>query len=328
MQPRSKFLAALFYVGLLDSFPSFPDRLRAILILSNPRPFGHIFRATCALAIGCASGAASAAWQFDADAGFLYDSNLTRAYAPADIRADGAFTLDAGAGSFWALSSADGFTLSADVRTEAYHRFHGLNLIGVGASAAYRHKFGLGYAAPWLALTVSGTHDDYRGDIRDSNRLDARAELGQRFTPEFDAAFGGRYERRYASNDRPVVPGISGKVFDLRGESVYAHAGYAVTDRLLLGAELVVRRGDVVATTRPDFEIFAVSDAIAADPTFGADFFAYRLRGTADTAKVSASWALDDHSSLNLIYADERTDTAGGVAYRNHSANLTFAWRY
>ena len=296
--------------------------------MSNPRLFVHTVHAACALAIGCASGVANASWLFDVDAGFLYDSNLTRAYAPADVRADGAFTLDATAGSFWALSGADGLTLGADFRTEAYHRFHGLNLVEAGASAAYRHKFGLGYAAPWLALTVSGTHDDYRSDIRDGNRLEAHAELGQRFTPEFDAAVGGGYERRYESNDQPVVPGISGKVFDLRGENIYAHAGYEVTDRLLLGAELAVRRGDVVATTRPDFQIFAVSDAIAADPTFGADFFAYRLRGTTDTAKVSASLALDDHSSLNLIYADERTDAAGGVTYRSHSARLAFAWRY
>jgi hypothetical protein len=297
-------------------------------ISSTSRSRLRTWRAACTLAVGCASGAASASWQFDVDAGFLYDSNLTRAYAPADIRADGAFALDAAVGSFWALSGADGLTLGADLRTEAYHRFHGLNLVGVGASATYRHKFGLGYAAPWLALGVSGAHDDYRGDIRDSNRLEARAELGQRFTPEFDAAFGASYERRYAKNDQPVVPGISGKVFDLRGQRVYARAGYAVTDRLLLDAELSARRGDVVATTRRDFAIFVVSDAIAADPTFGADFFAYRLRGTTDTAKLSASWALDDHSSLNVIYADERTDAAGGVTYRSHSANLVFAWRY
>jgi hypothetical protein len=295
---------------------------------SNRHVRVRVCRAACALIVACGSSAATAAWQFDVDAGFLYDSNLTRAYAPADIRADGAFTLDGAAGSFWALSGADGLTLTADARTEAYHRFHGLNLFGIGASAAFKHKFGLGYAAPWIALTVSGAHDDYRGDIRDSNRLEVRAELGQRFTTDFDAAVGASYERRYARNDEPVVPGISGKVFDLRGESVYARAGYAITDRLQLGAELSVRRGDVVATTRRDFEIFVVSDAIAADPTFGPDFFAYRLRGTTDTAKVSASWALDDRSSLNFIYADEHTDAAGGVTYRSHSANLVFAWRY
>ena len=117
-------------------------------------------------------------------------------------------------------------------------------------------------------------------------------------------------------------------MFDLRGRSIYARAGYAVSDQLLLGIDVSARRGDVVATTRRDFQIFVVSDAIAADPTFGSDFFAYRLRGTTDAAKLSASWALDDRSSLNFAYADERTDAAGGVTYRSHSANVVFAWRY
>jgi len=274
------------------------------------------------------SAPATAEWLLDADAGVLYDDNLTRAYESADIRADGAVTLGAAGGSYFALSGADGLTLTANARSEIYHRFHGLNLLGLGGTALYRHKFGLGYAAPWILLAASASHDNYRDDIRDSDRVELRAELGKRFTETFDAAFGGRFERRYAKNDAPVVPGISGKVFDLRGRSAYVRGGYAVSDQLLLGAELAVRRGDVVATTRRDFQIFAVSDAIAADPTFGSDFFAYRLRGTTDTAKLTASWALDDRSSLNFAYSDERTDAAGGIIYRSHSANLVYAWRY
>ena len=33
------------------------------------------------------------------------------------------------------------------------------------------------------------------------------------------------------------------------------------------------RRGDVVSTTRQNLDIFLASDAIAADPTFGSDFY-------------------------------------------------------
>jgi hypothetical protein len=284
--------------------------------------------AAIALLLVGVSASARAERQFDVDAGVLYDSNLNRAYGAADIRADGAITLRAAAASFMALSGADGLTLSADASSDIYHRFHGLNLLGVGGTAVYRHKFGLGYAAPWILLSASAAHEDYRENLRDSDRVVLRAELGRRFTESFDAAFGGSHERRFAKNDSPVVPGISGRVFDLRGQSAYVRAGYAITDRLLAGAELAVRRGDVVATTRRDFEIFQVSNAIAADPAFGNDFFAYRLRGTTDTARLTASWALDDRSSLNLAYADERTDAAGGIVYRSHSANVVFAWRY
>ena len=66
---------------------------------SKPRRRARACRAICALFVMCASPGSYAAWQFDVNAGFVYDSNLTRAYAPADIRADGAFTLDAAAGS-------------------------------------------------------------------------------------------------------------------------------------------------------------------------------------------------------------------------------------
>jgi hypothetical protein len=285
-------------------------------------------RVACSVILGIASSHASAALQLDVDAGFLYDSNLTRAYAPADIRADGAITFDAAAGTSWVVSGSDWLTLAADARSEFYNRFPGLDVIGLGVTATYRHKFGVGLEVPYVVLSANGANDDYHARIRDGPRFELRAELGKRFSADFDAAFGGLYERRYARHDEPVVPGISGRVFALRGQSLYARAGYDFTDRLHLGAELTVRRGDVVATTRPDFDIFVVSDAIAADPTFGPDFFAYRLRGTTDTARINGSFALDDRSSLNLVYADERTDAAGGIYYRSHRVNLLYAWRY
>jgi hypothetical protein len=87
-------------------------------------------------------------------------------------------------------------------------------------------------------------------------------------------------------------------------------------------------RGDVVASTPPDVGIFRVAEAIAADPTFGVNYFAYRLRGTTLTAGLPASWALDDRSSLNFALTDERTDAAGGIVYRGYTANVAFAWRY
>jgi hypothetical protein len=276
------------------------------------------------------SAAARAEWLFDVDAGARYESNLTRAQERPDVRADGAATLFASAGSFFALSGADGLTIAVDAATEAWHRFHGLNLLSIGGTASYKHKFGLGYTAPWISLGLFGSHDNYRGAIRDSNRLEARAELGQRFSEVFDASVGAVYDRRYAGNDRPVAPGISGRVFDMRGKSAFVRAGYALTEQLQAGANFAVRRGDVVSTTRQHLEIFLESDAIAADPAFGDDFFAYRLRGasTTRTAALTLSWALSDRSSLNLRYADERTSAYEGLDYRGRIAAVTFAFSY
>jgi hypothetical protein len=251
------------------------------------------------------SAVARAEWLFDVDAGARYDSNLTRAQQQPDIRGDAAATLFASAGSFFALSGADGLALDVNAATETWHRFQGL-------------------------LGLSGSHDDYRDAIRDSDRFEARAELGQRFSEAFDASVGAVYDRRYARNDRPVVPGISGRVFNVRGKSAYVRAGCALTEQLQAGAQFAVRRGDVVSTTRRHQDIFLESEAIAADPAFGDDFFAYRLRGTSttQTAAVTLSWSFSDHSSLNFRYADERTSAYEDLDYRGRVAALTFAFSY
>jgi hypothetical protein len=285
------------------------------------------------LAMGAAlvsgwSAALRAEWLWDVDAGARYESNLTAAQQDADIRADTAATLLASGGYFFALTGADGLTLDLTAAADAWSRFHGVNQVAVGGAVSYKHKFGVGYAVPWLSLAFSGSHIDSRSAIRQGDAFLARAEAGRRFSDAFDASLGFVYDRRNAANDLPVVPGISGKVFDLRGQSGFVRGGYAVNDSLAIGASFTVRRGGVVSTTRQNLAIFLASDAIAADPAFGNDFFAYRLRGTTKTAGLSSSWAVSDHSSLNLAFTDERTRAYEELGYRGWVGLLSFAYRY
>jgi hypothetical protein len=299
----------------MDAQPSAPPARR-------PRDAARARAAAWALAmLLCGAGQARAEWFYDVRAGGLYDDNLTRAQNAADVRGDGAATLAAAAGWFYAPSGGDGITLTLEANSEAYARFRGLNLISIGGSAAYRHKFGLGRDVPWASITISAAHDDYRSDIRDGDRLEARLEVGRRLTDNFDASFGVATDRRFARNDRPVVPGIC-------GQSVFARAAYDITDRVQVGGRASVRRGDVESTTRQNLDIFLASDAIAADPTFGSDFFAYRLRGTTATANATLSWALSERSSLNVSYAVARTSAYDDLNYRNRIGTILLAFRY
>src|SRR5215831_7731632 len=133
----------------------------------------------CALLLLAPSSVAAPDTLLDVEAGAFYDSNLTRAQMSADIRADGAATLAASAGWFFAPSGNDGLTATLDARGEAYYRFHGLDLIGVGGTLAYRHKFGVGYTAPWLTVAFTAAYDAYQQDLRTGARWAASAELGQ-----------------------------------------------------------------------------------------------------------------------------------------------------
>jgi hypothetical protein len=264
----------------------------------------------------------------DARAGVVYDDNLTRAQRQADIRADTAATLTASGGWFFVPTGQDGVALSLHADADAYARFHGLDTVSAGAGARWKHKFGTGLKVPWIALALDVARGAWRDDIRNGARLDAGLEAGKRFGTTFDASLGVTLDRRSADHDRPVVPGISGKVFELAGQGAFARAAWDITPDLQLGARADVRRGDVVSTTRINLEIFEASDAIAADPAFGPGFFAYRLRGTTTTATLNLSYALGDRASLNLTYADAHTRAYDGLDYRNRATTLALAWSF
>jgi hypothetical protein len=285
--------------------------------------------AACAIVLTVVATPSSAEWLLDADAGALFDSNLTRAPSAPDIRPDWAATFDASAGQFFALTGEDGLALTLNVRGETYDRYKGLNVAAIGASAVYRHKFGLGWGAPWAALAVNGSYDEYRTDLRTGARFDLRAEVGRRFTESIEAVAGVAYDRRFAPHGEPEVPGISGKAFELTGQSAYFRVAYAIDEAWLLGVDGSIRRGDVESTSQQSLAVFLAASAIAEDPAFNEDeLYAYRLRGTTSVLGATLSWALSDRSSLNFHYRFEVTHSPQDLEYRSYNTGLAFAYRF
>jgi hypothetical protein len=281
------------------------------------------------LALGLVSAQVHAEWEIGATAGAFYDDNLTRAQNAVDKRAAGAATANVTGTYFIPLTGSDGVTFTLYGRAEAFERYSGLTNLVAGGTAAYRHKFGLGYAAPWVSFTLGGSFDDYREDLRTSTRLDVRAETGKRFTEQFDMSAGVYYERRYDNHGESIVPGISGRVFDLAGQGVFVRAGYAPTDAVYFDAKAGVRRGDVESTSQRSRQIFFASSAIANDPVWGdPDLFAYRLNGTTWSGALTASYALSDQSSLDAEYRYDFTRAAQGLEYTTNRVVLTFIHRF
>ena len=275
------------------------------------------------------AGAANAEWIVDVGAGAAYNSNLSRAQDPQDRRPDRALTFAVSVLRHEVLTGYDGLAFGIDLRGEVYDRYHGLNFIGIGASANYRHKFGLGTQAPYGVLAASISHDDYRVDVRDSNRLDLRAELGRRFSDTFEVSFGLAYDLRDAKSDVPIVPGISGAIFDLRGYGAFVRADQALDERWLIGARVAVRRGDVESTSQRSRAVFLASDAIAADPAFNDPLLiGYRLRGSTRSIGGTLSYALSDSAVIDVAYLDERTHAAQSLSYRSRIVNAGFAYRF
>ena len=265
---------------------------------------------------------------YGADVRYAYDDNLTLASAAADRRGDSLLAAGGYVGQFFVPSRDATLEVSAGVHATGYARFTSLDEASLEASGTWRRKLGLGYAAPWIALRADASHDDYRDDIRDSDRVEIALVAGTRLSERFDVSGGLAHDRRVARNAVPVVPGISGALYDVAGDSLFVRGGYAPTPKLLFEASLRARRGDVVATTPEGLSIFLASSAIAADPAFGPDRYGYRLRGTTTSATIAMSYAIDERSALNVEFTHASTSAAAGLDYRENVVSASWVLRY
>lgn len=287
------------------------------------------FLLLAALALGAsAAPVAGVERAFDASADAAYDTNVTRGQLADDIRADGHVTGYGAATLRWPFDDGSAASVGAALRGAQYVRFPRLSMLAAEASAGWQRKLGLGLEAPWIAASALIAHESYRESPRDSDRLAIDLRAGKRYSERFDASLGYTYDRRYAHHDDPVVPGISGAVWDLAGHTGYARAAYTVTDRWQLDAGYAYRRGDVVSTTHRNLAVFLASDAIAESHAFGPGFFDYRLRGTTQSGDGTLSYGLDERSSLDFAYLYAFTRATHGFEYRNHLFTASWVYRY
>jgi len=296
------------------------------LLLTSVRAYVHL---ACHGLLLLACGCASAETLVDVDAGASYQDNLTRARHREDFRGDAALSVFASAGRIIVPDGMDTVVLSGYAHTEAFQRYRELDHLELGTSVSYKHKLALGWAAAWISAHASLSYDDHRDRLRDSTRLFGELELGRRFRPELDASAGVFYDRRYDNHGESVVPGVSGKVFDLAGRGAFVRCGYELSERLLLGSRLALRKGDVESTSQRDFDVFLASTAITPDTAFGdMRLVAYRIDGLTRSAELNASWAFDSRSSLNAAFAYARTNADRGVVYSDSTSSLIYAYRF
>jgi hypothetical protein len=280
--------------------------------------------AACWLAL--LPGPASGEWLVDAALGVQIDDNLPLAQDSNDIEGDAALVGSVSVGRRVYPTDALSLTLSADVDGARQAEYRGLSRTRAGASAAAHLKLGLGPRAPWIGAAFGVLRADFVDPKRDGWHSRASASAGRRLAESWSVSGGYDFERR-RSDDIFDIPGLVTN-FGLRGDAwdtdrhrISARVVYAPTERFALVAHYARLWGDVVATTRISGPVFAVSDAVARDPDFGPDRFAYRLEADIDVYGLAASWALGDHSAVDIGL--ERRFARGKRAVRYESTVLS-----
>lgn len=288
----------------------------------------HVGYLACiALALCAAQTSAAPLDEFGIE--LVHDDNLTRAQLGRDIKGDLALSVFTSGGPRIQLTDHDSLSLKGTLAATKYRHYDGLDNINAGLAMGYRHKFGLGPYVPQLALTGSATRLEYDSRLRDGWLYAAEAEASKRMTDRLALRAFVRSERR-ESDDVParVVPFIRANVFDLSSRSAGIGADFAYDTRYLVSVGYAWHRGDIVSTTQRNLPIFLASSAIAPDPVFGDNTYAYTMPARTQVFSIGVSRELGRQASLSLgyEYRDSRAD--GGIEYSGNLFRATYLYGF
>ena len=125
-----------------------------------------------------------------------------------------------------------------------------------------------------------------------------------------------------------VVPGLSGDAYSQISHSLAAYVEYSLSERAFLSLGLSGRHGDVVSTSAPNAMIYYASRALAEDPAFGPEAYAYKLPGTTWGARLGVSYSTTAHSLLGAAFERFDTHADGGNDYTKTIVEITWDYRF
>jgi long-subunit fatty acid transport protein len=226
------------------------------------------------------------------------------------------------------LGESYSVTVGGDLNGEAFRRLTGLNNASLDGTISLKKKWGLGAFAPWARAGVSVGRSSYDDSYRNAWNYRATLASGRRIDERWNLWAEYAFDRRAASPRMEEVPGLSGDAFSQDSHNVAVNLEYSLNESTFLALGLLGRRGDVVSTTGDSEKTNYAPRALAADPAFGPEAYAYKLTGTTYGFRVGVNYAPTPHSLLGLGFERLNTHADGGNSYTKSVPEITWDYRF
>lgn len=264
-------------------------------------------------------------WSLGGNAYVRYDDNVGNAEYARDIVSDSIVGATLSIFQSYPIGESCSLTAGAELGGEHYDRLDGLSNASVGGTLALKKKWGLGAFVPWARIEFSLARTDFSDDYRNASIYRGTLAMGRRIDERWNLWAEYAFERRNAAGQPEEVPGVSGDAYSQNSHNLVANAQYSLSESTFLTFGLLLRHGDIVSTTQENSKIYTAPQAIAEDPAFGPDAYAYRLIGTTVGVKAGINYSPTPHSLIELFF--QRLDThAGGNDYTKSMPQIT--WDY
>jgi hypothetical protein len=276
-----------------------------------------------AILLAAAPYSAHGDWTFGAEAQVRHDNNVGNGEYYPDVVSDTIVAATLSAFQLFPIGEGFSLTAGANLSGEHYNQIDGLSNATVGGTLALKKKWGLGAFAPWARIGVSIARQDFSDNYRDASIYRETLAAGQRIDERWN--FWAEYanERRSVATQEVQEPGVSGDAFSQSSRSLAANVEYSLRERTHLTFGLLFRHGDVVSTSSGDYDSYYAARAIADDPAFGPDAYAYRLTGTTFGFKAGANYSPTTHSLVGFDFQRLDTRADGGGDYTKSVLEIT-----
>ncbi len=267
-------------------------------------------------------------WTLAGEAGVRHDSNVGNAQSDSDIVGDTLIAARVSIFQLFPLSDGYSVTVGGDLGGESFHKLDGLSNASLQGVFALKKKWGLGAFVPWARMGASVGRTDYHDGYRNAWIYQATLASGRRITERWNLWLDYAYERRAAGAQEEIVPGLSGDAFSQNSHTLAANLEYALSGNFILTLRVLGRHGDVVSTTEPGAKIYNSSKALAEDPAFGAEDYAYRLVGTTYGFRAGIVYAPTAHTLLGFGFAHLETHADGDNRYVKSIPEITWDYQF
>jgi hypothetical protein len=278
-----------------------------------------------------ASHTARSDWTVATAGALGHDDNVSNARNPNDKVSDSSASATVSLLQLIPIGESYSLAAGGELSGRIYDTLTGLRNGSVDGLLSLKKKWGLGAFATWARAGISLGRSDYQDGYRDATLYAASLELGKRIDERWNLWAKYAYERRAATPGEVEYLGVSSDAFSQVGRSLKANADYAVSERLSINFGSLLRHGDVVSTTQTaaaGYYILVNSRAVAADPTFGPDAYAYRLNGTTYGVRLGAEYSLTAHSLIGFGFQRLETHAQGGNNYTDSTPEFTWNYRF
>jgi len=233
------------------------------------------------------------------DAGFMFDTNVTRARTDADKLFDRAYSVNAGKGFAFTFGDADNprENLRAQVNLtlggEKFQIYDGLSRAMAGIDGELQYRTSSSFDAVTLAVFGRASAEHYRSELRNGYRYSAGVSARQSLTDRIDIFGSLSHNERIASS----------AVFTNRDNAARINLDYALSEREVLYATGEYRRGTTFSTGRPSLDNLDVADVFVADDAFpGGQYFAYRFDANTIISTLGYNLGFGPRHSLDVSW--------------------------